>query len=597
MATRKETIEVNVTGADKGARDIGKLDNATDRLGDEFRDLARDASKLDRQLEDLRRTQQRLASEFARTGDLGLQKQFAAANRQASALARMQKTLAGAAKAAGPTSGGARAAVGGLSLPVSPQMLAGVGIAGAIAAPAVGAGISAAGLLAGGGLVAGGGIALGAAASKPVQESFKGLGVQIADDATRMALAFEKPLLRVAERTRKEWQDVTDDISRMFEKTATSGGVETFAEGITGLIKETLPGLEQASDTFDDFGEVARQKLPQLGRSLTDMFSAFAQGKEGALDFFGDLIDLVGDTVEGIGNVAYGLSKVYEALDAVRDVSLWGQYTQGVVGFGKVITSTVPPVVTLSETIYDATEHTKLLNDEFDKFFGRAKDSREAARDYQESIDELTKSFQENGKTLDINTEKGRANDEAIQRVIDSIKAQRDAAIAAGGGTAEATAAANAKYQEQLRLLQEQLIKLGATPALIAAIIAQYQKVPADVWTTVHVRADLRELNNISEQMNVRLGRRAAGGPVQAGRPYLVGEEGPEIITPTRGGFVHDAAATRSMMGGSGSALGGGGAMTLQFSGDLNSWLAQAVMQAVRTGQISLKAGGQRVGV
>jgi phage-related minor tail protein len=31
---------------------------------------------------------------------------------------------------------------------------------------------------------------------------------------------------------------------------------------------------------------------------------------------------------------------------------------------------------------------------------------------------------------------------------------------------------------------------------------------------------------------------RAKGGPVRAGRPYLVGEEGPEIIVPKQSGMV-----------------------------------------------------------
>jgi TP901 family phage tail tape measure protein len=34
-------------------------------------------------------------------------------------------------------------------------------------------------------------------------------------------------------------------------------------------------------------------------------------------------------------------------------------------------------------------------------------------------------------------------------------------------------------------------------------------------------------------------GMRAGGGPISAGRSYLVGEEGPEVITPTRSGHVH----------------------------------------------------------
>jgi hypothetical protein len=34
-------------------------------------------------------------------------------------------------------------------------------------------------------------------------------------------------------------------------------------------------------------------------------------------------------------------------------------------------------------------------------------------------------------------------------------------------------------------------------------------------------------------------GKRAAGGPIYGGRSYLVGEQGPEVITAARSGFVH----------------------------------------------------------
>lgn len=42
-------------------------------------------------------------------------------------------------------------------------------------------------------------------------------------------------------------------------------------------------------------------------------------------------------------------------------------------------------------------------------------------------------------------------------------------------------------------------------------------------------------------------GARALGGPILAGRSYLVGERGPELVTPSRSGYVHPASATRRM--------------------------------------------------
>jgi TP901 family phage tail tape measure protein len=45
-------------------------------------------------------------------------------------------------------------------------------------------------------------------------------------------------------------------------------------------------------------------------------------------------------------------------------------------------------------------------------------------------------------------------------------------------------------------------------------------------------------------------GARAAGGSVLGGRTYLVGEYGPELVTPSRNGFVHNAGDTAGLLGG-----------------------------------------------
>jgi len=50
----------------------------------------------------------------------------------------------------------------------------------------------------------------------------------------------------------------------------------------------------------------------------------------------------------------------------------------------------------------------------------------------------------------------------------------------------------------------------------------------------------------------------ARGGPVSAGQPYIVGEEGPELIVPNQSGTVMTASQTSSMLGGGGSGGVGG---------------------------------------
>lgn len=63
---------------------------------------------------------------------------------------------------------------------------------------------------------------------------------------------------------------------------------------------------------------------------------------------------------------------------------------------------------------------------------------------------------------------------------------------------------------------------------------------------TVTVTVVQTQLNNIGK---VPYGKRAHGGPVLAGRPYLVGERGPEMIVPKAAGTVMDANRTAGMGG------------------------------------------------
>lgn len=61
----------------------------------------------------------------------------------------------------------------------------------------------------------------------------------------------------------------------------------------------------------------------------------------------------------------------------------------------------------------------------------------------------------------------------------------------------------------------------------------------------------LSSLNGMSASASVNFGGgHASGGWMTAGTSYLVGELGPELVTPTRSGYVHTAQETASILGG-----------------------------------------------
>lgn len=77
----------------------------------------------------------------------------------------------------------------------------------------------------------------------------------------------------------------------------------------------------------------------------------------------------------------------------------------------------------------------------------------------------------------------------------------------------------------------------------------------------------------------VATGKRAAGGPVSAGRGYLVGEKGPEWFSPRRSGFVSPTPALAGAGGGGGIHIG---TLTIQVQGGSPREAREAGRQAGR---------------
>jgi hypothetical protein len=67
-------------------------------------------------------------------------------------------------------------------------------------------------------------------------------------------------------------------------------------------------------------------------------------------------------------------------------------------------------------------------------------------------------------------------------------------------------------------------------------------------------------LDKVANTLDRFGGARASGGPVRAGTPYLVGENGPEIMVPSAAGRVLSASASRGLnaVGAPSAGVGGG---------------------------------------
>lgn len=121
--------------------------------------------------------------------------------------------------------------------------------------------------------------------------------------------------------------------------------------------------------------------------------------------------------------------------------------------------------------------------------------ARGSARDFEASLDAVTASIKENGKSLDINTAQGRANQAALDGVAESGVKHVEALIKEGRSTKEVTAAmashreAFIKSADQYGISRTEAAKLanqlGLTDATTKALTATTERVPASVTTTV----------------------------------------------------------------------------------------------------------------
>jgi len=97
--------------------------------------------------------------------------------------------------------------------------------------------------------------------------------------------------------------------------------------------------------------------------------------------------------------------------------------------------------------------------------------------------------------------------------------------------------------ESAVREVRDRMAELGIEMDLLDGRLTQSRHI--HTIETVNVAGDAPGLG-VS-------GRRAAGGPVSAGRAYLVGEEGPELIVPNASGMVLTAGQTQAALGGGSS--------------------------------------------
>ena len=173
--------------------------------------------------------------------------------------------------------------------------------------------------------------------------------------------------------------------------------------------------------------------------------------------------------------------------------------------------------------------------------------SRDAERQFQAALDDLTNSVANNGTSLDVNTEQGRANEAAIDAIAQAAIEASAAKLELTGSEAEATA----EIQRGRDALIEQLAQFGIVGGEAEAYADKLGLIPDDIDTlikadTAAATADVDRFVRTASGKVIKIrvdtdgsvtfpnGRKAmaSGGLLSGPRHILAGEAGPEAIVP-----------------------------------------------------------------
>lgn len=487
-------------------------------------------------------------------------------------------------------------------------------------AAAIGASLSAMLLtVIGGGVIAAG--IVKAAKDPAVSGAFKSLGQRISSDVGKWAQSFVEPLVKSAAIFKEAWEGaVGHGIERAFHVLAPV--VERLAQGFSGLANNAMPGFNKAIDTAKPVLEKFAQLLPEIGDALGDFFESISKNEDGALKGMVFIVALLTGAIRGLGNTIEFLSGLFDTLtDASEDVNralskipLLGRIfdpiadslerfnntAEGGVGYAKVMEEYLDKDAMAANK---AAEASKALVEQMDDLFDSMTTTTDSAIKYEQAIDDLTESFKENGRNIDITSQKGRDNVKAVEEVARAAWAARDAAIGMAGGenaSAQAVDNANAKFRQQIDALAAQLRQLGLNEAQVQALLQQWYNLAnapnvSKTYTVRTIYIGGRPVSPSEQSGDYRGGGgRASGGIVGAAsggarsRLTMVGEYGPELVDFAQG-RVFNNGHSRRMMQQMGENNGNTVVMQGFIGAGAGSFIAEILNRMLNHGQLQWK--------
>lgn len=379
-------------------------------------------------------------------------------------------------------------------LPPQAQVAIGGGIVAAIvlAAPLISAATAGA-VLAGFGT---GAVAVGIAAAfqdRRVKEAGRGIVDDLKAEFESVGADFVGPVIAALSRVRTFVRGL--GLREALQPAA--GYIEPLTTALLGLVSNVMPAFKRAIIAAKEPLIALGQVLPQLGAAIGSLLDMFSRNANTAADGLRLLVQI---TIIAIASIEAQLAVLIKGFEVMQKIYQFVRAAQG----------DAEPLI---RAHYEAERRAKEGADEWTGALGglqkeldavtgatgtstaAVKDwsqamqeatntnlsARAARRELEAAIDDSTKAIKDNGKNLDINTAKGRAN----QAALDAIHAAGIRAAAAAREQGQSTQQANAILERARKAYVEAAVAAGQNRKAVEALSFQLFGLPKNVKGTI----------------------------------------------------------------------------------------------------------------
>ncbi|MEU7904106.1 hypothetical protein [Actinoplanes sp. NPDC049118] len=569
------------SGTDSAARNLDKYGKAADESAKRVEKLNRESDLLEREMESLARA-------FADTEDAAERADLSKGIRALEADLRKISKSKGILEGIIPeepdedtSKGFGRKLISNIGAGITDAGMSVATKAGASVGPVVGGAIAAAAapLIASslaGAIIGGAGIGgvvggLMVARKDPrVAGEIKALSDGLKDRLTSAADGFVQPAIEGVGIIRKAldtinveeiFADSKEYVVPLAEGVGTA--LEGLGDGLEDLVANAGPVIDSIADGIGKIGTEVGEGLS----SLADNAESAADGLDTVFTSLGHLTDISFGTINGLMELNEQLQgTTLEAGAGLKAVNQLLSDGSGTLGHYKVGTDAA------ADGIGKVGEAATAAKDPLDTFIQQLHDSVEAGQslydsetDVAEALDKAREAAEKNGKTTDANTEKGRANREALSTLATQLRDNYTKYVELNGASGQANVVAEQNRQAFIRTatqfgktkaeaekLADEILGIPKTAGTRAvwedtkaekemrAYIALLKKIPAHKRTVVETARIVTGSTGSSSALDsaLRKNARAEGGPVRKGEAYLVGEKRAEVFVPDRDGQI-----------------------------------------------------------